>query len=150
MSAGSPAVQAAALIRAGIRAAVEDGSLGLLPPGISFSVRASNFATAPGVTVTVYGAPGEWAFTGPQREALTPECDALRRKLLAIAGRHWQPDVPGGFTDVQVIGRRDFLDLIDAEIAQITPAEIEERLTQTLRRAGYAHGDIPGHPKRKD
>jgi hypothetical protein len=31
----------------------------------------------------------------------------------------------------------DILDLIDATVAQITPAEIEDRLTQTLRRAGY-------------
>jgi hypothetical protein len=122
VSAGSPQVRAAALIRADIRKAVEDEALGVLPPGISFSVRAADFATAPGVTITIYG-DGEWIFAGPQRTHLTAECAALRRKLTKIAGRHWQPP-EGGFSDVDVIGGAG--------------------------GGGRARGSISGHPKRKD
>lgn len=134
MTAGSPPVRAAALIRADVRAAAQDRALGVFPAGISFSVSASTAATAPGVTVTVYGAPGEWAFTGTgARRPLSPECDALRRKLTEIAGRHWQPPVPGGFTDVQVLR----MNTVSDDLEEITgpPA---------------ARGDIPGHPKRRD
>jgi hypothetical protein len=136
VTAGSPPVRAAALIRADIRAAAQDRALGEFPAGISFSVSASTAATAPGVTVTVYGAPGEWAFTGTGTGAgrpLSPECDALRRKLTEIAGRHWQPAVPGGFTDVQVLG----------------PYAVSDDLEE-LTGPPAARGDIPGHPKRRD
>ena len=150
MTAGSPQVLAARLIRADIRKAVNDGALGELPDGISFSVRAYPFATSPGVGITVYGAPGGWRGTG--------ECDALIAALAGIGRRHWNPPAPG-FTDVQVRGGGplpgprpvDDLDLIEAETAQITPEHIEERLQETLRRAGYgrARGDIPGRPRRQ-
>ena len=142
MSAGSPQVRAAALIRAGIRQAAEDEALGDLPDGISFSVRANDLRTMPGVTVTVYGAPLGWSDTG--------EGGVLRGRLLEIAGRHWQAPA-GGFTDVEMISRRgrDILDDIHEQVAQITDEHIEERLRETLRRGGHARGDIPGHPKRR-
>lgn len=129
MSAGSPAVQAAALIRADIRAAVQNGTLGVLPPGISFSVSACNLATMPGVTVTVYGA----GVYGAGGQAVNEAGAALRRKLLEIAGRHWQPAVSGGFTDVKFIG----LEPPDEEAVRVTGPPT-------------ARGSIPGHPKRKD
>jgi hypothetical protein len=144
VTAGSPQVRAAALIRADIRKAVEDGAVGELPQGISFSVRANDLRLTLGVTITVYGTPLGHADTGEGGE--------LRRKLIEIAGRHWQPPAPG-FTDVEMLsGRgRDILDDIADETAQmITDDHIEERLQETLRRAGYARGDIPGRPKRKD
>jgi len=143
VSARSVTVRAAALIRADIRKAAEDEALGELPQGISFSVRAYPFATSPGVRITVYGTPLGHADTGEGGE--------LRRKLKEIAGRHWHPP-EGGFTDVEMLSARgrDILDDIHAEVAQITDEHIEGRLQETLKRAGYAHGDIPGHPKRKD
>jgi hypothetical protein len=141
MTAGSPPVRAAALIRASIRAAVEAGTLGVLPDWISFSVRGHDFATGPGVTITLYGAPDGWRATSA--------CEALAGKLREIAALHWQPPAPDGFTYVDVLGRPDDLDIIAAETAQITDEHIEERLRETLARAGMARGDIPGHPKKK-
>lgn len=147
MTAGSPPVLAAKLIRADIRKAAEDGALGELPDGISFSVRAYNFATAPGVGITIYGASDGWRGSG--------DCDALCLKLAEISLRHWNP-APPGFTDVKALGAGplsgprpvDDLDLIDAEAAQITDEHIAERLQETLRTAGYARGDIPGRPRK--
>jgi hypothetical protein len=128
MSAGSRAVQAAKQaaqpIRAGIRAAVQDGSLGVLPPGISFSVSATDLRTMPGVIITVYVGP---APTGTDIYEVTP----LRRELLKIAGRHWQPAAfPGGFTDVRFHG--------------LNPPDEE---TVRLYGPPSARGNISGKPK---
>jgi hypothetical protein len=119
MTAGSPQVRAAALIRADIRRAVEDGALGELPDGISFSVGANNLRATPGVIVSVYYLSPGWGSTG--------EYAALRQRLMEIAGRHWQPPVPGGFTDVILRG-------------DVTPDE------DLLWLVGppSARGDIPG------
>jgi hypothetical protein len=126
MTAGSPQVLAAALIRADIRKAAAGGALGEIPAGISLSVSANNLRTAPGVTITVYGARAYRADGRTVNEAGA----ALRAELLKIAGRHWQP-APGGFTDVQFTG----LEPPDEETTGITgpPA---------------AHGDISGRPRR--
>jgi len=119
VSAGSPPVQAARLIRAGIRKAVEEGALGVLPPGVSFSVRGFNFATSPGVGITIYGVPAKW----PETSA----CDELRGKLMEIAARYWQPADPG-WTEVNMISAGT-------------------RQRDEPGPAGLARGDIPGRPR---
>jgi hypothetical protein len=128
MSAGSPQTRAAALIRADIRRAAEDGTLGELPDGISFSVRANDLRATPGVTITVYRRAPGWADTG--------EYAALREKLTEIAARHWQP-AGQGFTDVRLVGGT----VMDAEL---TDAE------RQIIGLPSARGPIPGHPRRKD
>lgn len=128
MSAGSPQVRAAALIRADIRKAVEDEALGVLPPGISFSASANDLRATPGVTITVYRGGG----FGAGEQTLNEAGAELRRKLLEIAGRHWQPPAPG-FTDVRFTG----LNPPDEETTRVTGPPT-------------ARGRIPGHPRRKD
>jgi hypothetical protein len=128
VSVGSRAVQAAKQaaqpIRAGIRAAVRDGTLGDLPLGISFSVRASDLRTMPGVTITVYGARA----CGGDIYEVTP----LRRELLKIANRHWRPAAfPGGFTDVRFHG--------------LNPPDEE---TVRLYGPPSARGNISGNPEK--
>jgi hypothetical protein len=120
---------AAALIRADIRAAVEDGVLGVLPDGISFSVRASTLASGPRVRIAVYGA-GAYSAGG---RAVTPAGAALSRELTEIAGRRIRDEVtPDGFAAVEFVG--------------LIPPDEE---TTQLVGPPTARGDIPGHPKRK-
>jgi hypothetical protein len=92
------------------------------------------------------------------------------RALALTRTEPWQPAVPGGFTDVKLLNGmnavssdgellRDYLDLVDETaaqmVAQITDAEMEECIQETLERAGLtgrgrARGDISGRPRRKD
>jgi hypothetical protein len=123
-----PPTFAAALIRADIRKAAEDRALGELPAGISFSVRANDLRTTPGVTITVYHRAPGWGGTD--------EFAALRVKLTEIAARRWQPPA-GGFTDVRLVGGA----VMDPEL---TDAE------RQIIGLPSARGSIPGHPKRKD
>ena len=97
MSKPKTAVEAARRVRADIKRAAGNGSLGDLPPGIKFSVTAPRMGLARPVVISVQDAPPEWAFGRVRRSRLSPAATDLAWALRDILGSHWtgRVDVDG-------------------------------------------------------
>jgi len=83
-------VEAARLIRAGIRQAAGDGSLGDLPAGVKFSVSAPKMGLARPVVISIQNAPPEWTHDGSGRLAVSDTARALAWSLRDFLIRHRQ------------------------------------------------------------
>lgn len=92
------ATEAARLIRADIKAAVKDGSLGDLPPGVGFSVTAPKMGLARPVVISILHAPREWTHDSSGKLAVSDTARAIAwslRDLLIQHGQSGRVDLDG-------------------------------------------------------
>ena len=98
--------QKAALVRRDISAALKSGELAIdagdLPAGLRISVRTGYASLMSEITVTIKGAPCEWALTSAR--LFTPECQALGDALMAIIGRYYDANGKTSFATVSLDG----------------------------------------------
>jgi hypothetical protein len=83
-------VEAARLIRADIRLAVAGGSLGDLPAGIGFSVRAPKMGLGRPVLISIQNAPREWTRDNTGRAKVSAVAETLAWALRDFLIRHRQ------------------------------------------------------------
>jgi hypothetical protein len=90
----SPLAEAAKAIRADIRKAVLDGSLGGYPAVIRFSVRTHTASLCAEVVITIADAPADWAFDqvgdATHRTVISADVQELARRLKVILRERWE------------------------------------------------------------
>lgn len=87
------AVEAASRIRADIKQAVKDGSLGDIPAGIKFRVWARRGGLSPGVWISIREIPWDWAFGKTRSLELSAAGKGLALAVRDILGKHWHGTV---------------------------------------------------------
>jgi hypothetical protein len=91
-------VEAARLIRADIKQAAGDGSLGDLPAGVTFSVTAPRMGLARPVVISIQKPPREWTLDAGGKLAVSDAARALAwslRDLLVRYGQTGRVDLDG-------------------------------------------------------
>jgi hypothetical protein len=83
-------VEAARLIRADIRQAAGNGSLGDLPTGLTFSVTAPKMGLARPVVISIRNTPREWTLDDNGRFAVSDTANQLAWSLRAFLVRYRQ------------------------------------------------------------
>lgn len=89
-------VEAAQLIRADIKQAVMDRSLGNLPAGIKFSVTAPKMGLARPVVISIQNVPREWTHDSSGKLAVSDTARTLAWTLRDLLIRHRQ----SGYVDL--------------------------------------------------
>ncbi|HET9893668.1 MAG TPA: hypothetical protein VFQ44_01795 [Streptosporangiaceae bacterium] len=112
VAATTTTTQKAAKIRADIKTALKDGTLGPHPEGMKISVRTKYASLMAEISVTLKGVPEKgWALTEPEdcgcgcghpARRVSDECAALADKLMEIVRRHFTPDGRHHFADVSL------------------------------------------------
>jgi hypothetical protein len=104
-TAYTPVTEAARSIRANIKQAAEDGSLGKLPAGIQFSVRSHKASLSRKVTVSIQNVPREWWDDKNGRAGVSAAAWDLAWTLRGIIGRHWKCNSSSTFGFVDLDGQ---------------------------------------------
>lgn len=100
----SPLAEAAARIRADVKAAVAAGELPPYPNGVKFRVRSERASLMTAINIYVVNVPRSWAYdcSPGAINRMSAANLLLREALRTIAERHYTADGSGSFIDVQV------------------------------------------------
>lgn len=100
----SPLAEAAARIRADVKAAVAAGELPPYPDGVKFRVRSERASLMTAINIYVVNVPRSWAYdcSPGAINRMSAANLLLREALRTIAERHYTADGSGSFIDVQV------------------------------------------------
>jgi hypothetical protein len=104
MTTPSPLAQAAAKIRAGIKAAAANRALPAYPDGVTFRVRSRRASLMQAIDIEVLGVPRSWLYESRPGAVNRPSPAwlLLRDALEQLAGRHFAATGSTSFIGVQV------------------------------------------------